>query len=161
MSKTKFVLAAAAIAGFTMSAQVRADSMQEKEAKLCQDLSGVNSAINNFESLNKDSTVKEAKIAAQRVSDAVDKLGKSAKDARPEQYKELSDARKDFKKAIDDTPKDATIGQVQANVQTNRDRVKTAYKNLESSVTCPNMQKTQGTQGTGTQGTGTQGGMQR
>lgn len=147
MSKTKFVLAAAAIAGLFSTAQVRADSIQEKEAKLCQDLSGVNSAINNFESLNKDSTVKEAKVAAQRVSDAVDKLGKSAKDARPEQYKELADARKDFKKSVDDAPKDATLGSIQSNISTNRERVKSAYKNLESSVTCPGMEKIKSPQG--------------
>jgi hypothetical protein len=136
MSKTKFVLAAVAIATLS-TVQVRADNPQEKEMKMCQDLTKVNAAIGNFESLNKDSTVKEAKQAADRVSDAVDKLGKSAKDVRPEQYKELADARKDLKKSLDSAPKDATIGQVQATVSTNRERVKTAYKNLESSVTCP------------------------
>src|SRR5204862_8267634 len=102
---------------------------------------------NNCESLNTDSTVKEAKVAAQRVSDAVDKLGGSAKDARPEQYKELADARKDFKKSVDDAPKDATLGSIQSNISTNRERVKSAYKNLESSVHRSGMTQMQGTQG--------------
>jgi hypothetical protein len=136
MTRTKAVLAAVAFAALT-TAKVQAESEAEKDAKMCQDITGVDTALGNFDNLSKDSTVADAKMAEQRVSDAVDKLGHSAKKARPEQYKALEAARKDFKKSVESAPKDATLGQVQANIQTNRDRLKTAYMDLKSSVTCP------------------------
>ena len=136
MSKTKIVLAAAALAALT-TAQVRADSQEQKDAKLCQDLTGVNTALGNLENLTKNSTVAETKAAAQRLSDAADKLSKSAKDARPQEGKAFDQARKDFKNSVNNVPKDATVGEVQANIAANRDRLKAAYRNLESSVTCP------------------------
>jgi hypothetical protein len=119
------------------SAQVHAEDMAKKDAKVCQDISALDSAINNFKSLNSNATIKEAKIAEERVSKAVDNLGKSAKSARPEQYKALKDAHKDLDKAVKDAPSDATLGQVEANISSSRDRLQTAYDDLKQSITCP------------------------
>lgn len=133
--RMKALLAAALFAGFTTSAQAE-DEVKQTE-QLCADMAQTNAAINNFQNLSSDSTVAEAKAAQERVSDAIDKLGKSAKKARPEQYKELKDAHTQLKDSMKDIPKDATLGQVQAGIQTSRQRLREAYSDLEQSVSCP------------------------
>ena len=134
--KIRAALIAATLALLT-TGQVHAEDQAKKNAKVCQDISALDSALSNFKSLNSNSTIKEAKMAEDRVSKAVDNLGKSAKEARPEQYKALKEAHKDLHKAVDDAPKDATLGQIETNISTSRERVQTAYNDLASSVTCP------------------------
>jgi hypothetical protein len=124
------------------STQVRAEDTAKKTEKVCQDISSLDSALANFKSLNPNATVKEAKMAEERVSKAVEQLGKSAKSARPEQYKALKEAHKDMQKAVKDAPEDATLGQVQANISSSRERVQTAYDDLKQSITCPSSQMT-------------------
>lgn len=134
MTRTKAVLAAAVFAAFASAAQAQETKQDEK---LCADLAQANAAINNFQNLSSDSTVGEAKAAQERMSDAIDQLGKSAKKARPEQYKELKDAEKQLKDSMKDIPEGATLGQVQAGIQSSRQRLRDAYSDLEQSVSCP------------------------
>jgi predicted Zn-dependent protease len=63
-------------------------------------------------------------------------LEKSAKKARPEQYKELEAAHKKLKKSVEDVPKDQTLGQTQANIQAGKADVRAAYNRLAQSISC-------------------------
>jgi hypothetical protein len=138
MTRTKAVLAAAVFAAFASAAQAQESPKQAKEtAQLCADMAQTNAAINNFQNLSRDSTVAEAKAAEKRVSDSIDTLGKSARKVRPDQYKELKSAHEQLKDSMKDVPKDATLGQVQANIQASRERLRNAYTDLEQSVSCP------------------------
>ena len=43
---------------------------------------------------------------------------------------------KKLKKSVEDVPKDATLGQVQANIQANKESVRAAYNRLAQSIAC-------------------------
>ena len=115
--------------------QVQAEEGGDTE-KVCMDLASAKVAFEDVDKLNRDSTVEEAKQTVKRADKAMDELGKSAKKARPEQYKELETAHKKLKKSVEDVPKDATLGQVQANIQANKEGVRAAYNRLAQSISC-------------------------
>ena len=134
--KLKAALIATTFALLT-TVSAHAEDQAMKTEKVCQDISSLDSAISNFKDLNDNATVKEAKMAEERVTKAVDALNKSAKKARPEQYKAVKEAHKGLDKAIKDAPQDATLGQVENNITAKREQLQMAFSDLKQSVTCP------------------------
>jgi superfamily II RNA helicase len=135
MSTMKAVGLAAAFAVLSAT-QVQADEAAETE-KVCQDLAATKVAFEDVDQLSRDSTVEDAKMRIKRADKALTELEKSAKKARPEQFKQLESAHKQLKKSVDEAPKDATLGQVQANIDNSKQRVVDAYNDLAKSISCP------------------------
>ncbi len=134
MSRTKAIGMVAVFAALS-AGQVHAQEGGDTE-KVCMDLASAKVAFEDVEKINADSTVDEAKQTVKRADKALDELSKSAKKARPEQYKELETAHKDLRKTVNDVPKDATLGQVRAEVTAGKERVRAAYNRLAQSINC-------------------------
>lgn len=134
MSRTKAIGLVAVFAALS-AGQVQAEEGGDTE-KVCMDLASAKVAFEDVEKLNADSTVDEAKQTVKRADKALDELSKSAKKARPEQFKELETAHKDLRKTVDDVPKDATLGQVRAEIQSGKEKVRAAYNRLAQSINC-------------------------
>jgi Tfp pilus assembly protein PilF len=135
--RARTVALVTAVFGLMTTAQVRADDPQQDKQKVCADVKTLNSAISNLDNLDQNSTVEEAKMAEKRVDKAITSLEKSAKKAKPEQYKQLTEAHKDYQKALEEAPKGATLGQVEGKISSSRARMDQAYQDIKKSINCP------------------------
>ncbi len=92
-------------------------SVEDAKAAYCEDLGGLFDALFAAQELTPNSSVDEAQEAANAVRSAYDDVVASAEEYTEAQISEIETARAGFEDAVGQIPDSATLGEVQAAIQ--------------------------------------------
>jgi DNA repair exonuclease SbcCD ATPase subunit len=110
---------------------------EEAEAQLCEDLAALRAALDNFENINRTSTVEEIRDARDQVGSAMQDVRDSADQLEDIRVDELDAAYSNLENAVEDLPDDATAGEALQTIRPELQAVRDARQNLTAELNCP------------------------
>ena len=112
-------------------------SSEDATTKLCSDLTTMNAAVREFQSLNQSSTVDDAKTAKSDLDKAMADVKSSASSVANARVDNLDSATSDLDQTISSLEGSQTIGSAQAQIQSSVSALVTARSQLNDAVKCP------------------------
>ena len=113
-----------------------AESTEDAESQLCNDIADLGQALVALTALGPDSTVDELEAARDGVVEARDKVDESAENAGEARVSDVDSAVSDLRQAVDDVSGDVTVTEAVESVQTQILAVDAAALQLFSDLDC-------------------------
>lgn len=108
----------------------------EAQAQLCEDLSALQTSVNDLAALTPDSTIDQVEAAQESVQDAYADVESSAEDVEDARIDDLDTAVDNLDAAVGDIDDSQSIADAQASLQEEITAVQTAWTQLFESVDC-------------------------
>ena len=119
-----------------MLASCAEPSVSDAQATYCQELTNLELAVVNFQSLSADSTVKDLKQAQEQVRSAFAAVKQAASTLEDAKVEQLEQSQQNLEKAVNDIPDDATLAEGLSSVSDKVGSVSEARQELFSSANC-------------------------
>ena len=111
-------------------------SPEEAEAQLCADLSELDAAVQELESLDETASVGEVRAAEDNITQAWNNVRNSAQTVEEVNTDQLEAAYNDLDSAVQDLPDDITVSEAMTQLQPYIDSVKQAWVQVHTSANC-------------------------
>lgn len=117
------------------------ETTEDKEKKLCQDLTDLETALTSVLDISLDSSLDDLEANVKAVEDAWNKVVNSAKDVASAQMNDLTKAIENLLKTFDNISSDTSISEALEILTANIAAVEAAWKELTTSLNCDELLK--------------------